>query len=354
MRTLILAGFLAATAFVRSDPAPGDPPAEPTGVASLRLQARAVLPMLGTRAARDFVSAADALPGVPTRTLYVDTKSRRWFTPDQRDALPEAERDALTRRDLDEDYYYTTRYGSPIAYARAIDLGASLPGPNPLAGGLGGLSVVDYGCGGVGPLRLLAHNGARAIGLDTDPSLRLLYAQPGDTGVVAPREGAPAGTPSGFITLLTGRFPVDPACTPADLRSLAPDGVDMFLSKNTLKNGYIHPAEPVDKRMLVDLGTTEDQFLRSIRDALKPGGLVVIYNICPAPAKPGAKYIPWADGRCPFTREQWTGAGFEVLKLDEHDDDAVRSMARALGWDKDGMDVENDLFAWWSAARRVD
>jgi hypothetical protein len=123
--------------------------------------------------------------------------------------------------------------------------------------------------------------------------------------------------------------------------------VDLFLSKNTLKNGYIHPAEKVDPRRLVHLGVSDSAFVAVLYSILKPGGRVMIYNLCPAPAPPGKPYIPWADGRCPFPAEMWQRAGFFVMFFDRDDSEAARRMGHALGWDRgeSPMDLEKDLFA---------
>jgi hypothetical protein len=108
----------------------------------------------------------------------------------------------------------------------------------------------------------------------------------------------------------------------------------------------------VDKRMLVDLGVPDDQYIAAMHSALKPGGLVMIYNLCPAPAPPDKPYIPWADGHCPFPKEQLEKAGLEVVAFDQVDDVPARDMAKALGWDRDGMKVETDLFCWYTVLRR--
>jgi len=131
-------------------------------------------------------------------------------------------------------------------------------------------------------------------------------------------------------------------------------GYDLFLSKNTLKKGYVHPDLPVEKRRLLNLEVDDATFVRAIRDALKPGGWVMIYNICPAPSKPGEPYKNWADGRCPFPRPLWEAAGFEVLAFDHDDTVAIRRIAHALDWDKGDspMDLDADLFAWYSLMRK--
>ena len=66
-------------------------------------------------------------------------------------------------------------------------------------------------------------------------------------------------------------------------------GYDLILSKNTLKNGYIHPERPVDRSWPED-STWESSdaacLLASLHSALEPGGRVLIYNICPAQSPP--------------------------------------------------------------------
>ena len=66
---------------------------------------------------------------------------------------------------------------------------------------------------------------------------------------------------------------------------------------------------------------------------LKPGGLFVIYNFCPPKAAMDKPYIPWAEGECPFTREELVNAGFEVLEYDVVDDKEARDLGHRLGWD---------------------
>jgi hypothetical protein len=191
----------------------------------------------------------------------------------------------------------------------------------------------------------LALLGADAVGVDVDPLLPALYSLPEDQGSVRGRDGKIAGG----VTLVDGRWPGDDKA-----RKAVGSGFDLILSKNTLKNGYVHPERPVDKRMLLDLGVSEEAFVKALYDSLKPGGHVMIYNISPAPAPPDKPYIPWADGRCPFPREMLIKAGFDVLKYDVDDSKAVREMARAFGWDKGegGMDLENDLFAHYTLLRQ--
>jgi hypothetical protein len=151
------------------------------------------------------------------------------------------------------------------------------------------------------------------------------------------------------VKLVHGRFPTDPKAVAA-----VGGGYDLFLSKNTLKRGYIHPAEKVDPRLLVDLGADDPAFLKAVASALKPGGWLVIYNLSPAPNAAGQPYRPMADGRCPFSAEDLAAAGFETLVRDGGDDEAARALGAALGWDKPpvNMKLEHDLFALVTVARK--
>jgi SAM-dependent methyltransferase len=249
--------------------------------------------------------------------------------------LSREERRALKPVPIDESFYYTTKYGSPLAYARPLDL-VGQSGLDDVSG----RKILDFGYGTVGHLRLLAGLGAEVTGVDVDPMLRALYGAPEDQGIVRNRRG-----PDGRLRLIDGRFPADPA-----IRTAVGGNYDLILSKNTLKNGYVHPERPVDPRRLLNLGIEDAGFVGTLFQALKPGGRVLIYNICPAPSPPGQPYKNWADGRCPFARELWESAGFRVVAFDRDDSEAIRKVAHALGWDQgeSPIDLKTDLFAQYS------
>jgi len=208
-----------------------------------------------------------------------------------------------------------------------------------------GLKLADFGFGTIGQLRALAATGASATGIEVDALLQALYSQPGDTGRVARCAAAGEGR-DGNVTLVFGRFPAEAATV-----ERVGAGYDVFVSKNTLKRGYIHPEQPVDPRRLVQLGVDDEAFVRAVFSLLKPGGFALIYNLCPAPAKEGEPYIPWADGRCPFARELCENAGFRVVEFDRDDTPAARAMGAALGWGAD-MDLEADLFGTYTLLQR--
>lgn len=310
----------------------------PQGLESLNLDARNVMPLVESSLARSYVQAVRDLPAIAPRRVYRDEATKTWLSSAAAGALSDEQRGKLTARDLDEQFYYHTKYGSPLAYARAIDLlaGAGLKDVQ-------GAKIVDFGCGGVAQLRLLASLGADVIGVDVDTMLPAFFDQPGDLGNIVGGAGR-----SGSVRLAIGSYPAD-----EKIKAEVGVGLDLFLSKNTLKNGYIHPAEKVDPRMLIHLGVDDAMFVQTLALALKPGGLVMIYNICPAPAAPGKPYLPYADGRCPFSKELWEASGFRVVAFDADDSQPVRKLARALRWDETAsMDLEADTFAWYSLFQR--
>jgi SAM-dependent methyltransferase len=315
----------------RSAALPNDAPSR---VTELQGEAKALAPLFKTPLVRDFLAAVPKLPSVQPRTVYRDSSRTHAWSAREAARLPDSVRTKLVPRTLDESFYYDTRYGSPLAYARALEV----LGEHGVKS-VKGKSVADFGCGMLGQLRLLAENGATAIGVDVDPLLPALYSEPGDQGAVGP----------GTVTLATGQWPATD-----EMRRAVGERLDLFISKNTLKNGYLHPAESVDPRLLVHLGVSDSGFVAELARSVKKGGRVLIYNLCPAPAPPGKPYIPWADGRCPFPREMWTAAGFHVLDFDRDDSPAARAMGHALGWDQgeNGMRLDTDLFATWSLFQR--
>jgi len=309
------------------------------GVARIRSDATALADRVTTDLAKEFLSATSTLPPVPKRTLYLETAKKTYVTEDEAARLDNQARNNLKSSSVDETFYYNTKYGSPLAYSRPLEL-LGRAGISDLAG----RKVLDFGYGGVAPLRLLAAMGANVAGVDVDPMLPALYSRSSDQGVVPGKH-----RPDGRITLIHGHYPSDTAT-----KAKVGDRHDVILAKNTLKRGYVHPERLAEKRRLIDLEMDDASFLRAIRDALKPGGWVLIYNLCPAPSRPGELYKPWADGRSPFSRSAWEQAGFRVEAFDKDDSPAARVMAHVLGWDRGekAMDLENDLFATYTLARK--
>lgn len=321
--------------FLLATVAASDPVSTPQPSA-LPAEARKLRPLAHSELGRAFLDAAESAPPYASRTVYRRGKAREWLGADAFGRLTAAERADWTAVTVDEVVYQGLFYGSPLAYLLPLErlAGAGF-------GGLRGKRVADFGHGGIGQLRLFAELGAEAVGIDVDPLQPILYAAPADQGSL--------GKAGGSVKLVHGRFPAD-----AKTVAAVGGGYDLFVSKNTLKRGYIHPAEKVDPRLLVDLGADDPTFLKAVANALKPGGWLVIYNLSPAPNVPGKPYRPMADGRCPFSVEDLTVAGFETLVRDDVDDKAARAVGTALGWDKPPgtMKFEDDLFARVTIARK--
>ncbi len=348
-RRIVAAASIAAFAFIcmeapgaeETKPAEEAKPVEETkppgevAIEELRAEAAGLRGFAKTPLAGSFLDAVALLSPIPTRTLLRDKEKTRYYTTSEADKLEAGARQALETTELDGAFYYTTRYGTPLAYVCPLErlAGAGLTD-------LAGKKVLDFGYGTIGHLKLMAALGADVTGVEVDPMLRVLYSQPGDQGPM-PRVKGSAGK-EGSVRLIHGQFPAE-----AGVVKEVGDGYDLFLSKNVLKNGYIHPAQSVDPRRLVHLGVDDAAFVKEVARILKPGGFAMIYNIHPPENPPGQPYIPWADGRCPFARGLWESAGLRVLAFDVDDSAAVRAMARALGWGKT-MDPEQDLFATYT------
>lgn len=314
--------------------------AAPTPVATLHAEAERVLALVECKGTKAFLAATSALPEVGERVVPYDAKTREALTQAELEKLPEAERARFQPSAFGGEFFYTTHSGSPLAYARALDVIGKLAG-TPETDALSSKRILDFGYGGIGHLRLLASLGCDAVGVDVDPLLHAYYRAE-DQGAIAP---ALAGGKPGKLTLVHGRFPAEER-----VRNEIGAGFDLVLSKNTLKKGYVRPAQKVDPRMLVDLGVPPEAFLPEVARVLKPGGLFVLYNICPGPRTD--RYVPWAYGESPFTKAEFASAGFELLAFDVDDTAAVHELAYALRWDEQGMTIEGDTFAWYTVARK--
>ncbi|HBS30075.1 MAG TPA: hypothetical protein DEB06_11660 [Phycisphaerales bacterium] len=337
------AALCAAAALVGAAAAQEAEKSEPTaltGSAKLREEAIKVGELFESALVTDFLMAAPTVSDVAVRKVFLDRPNRVWYTPEQAAALPEEMRKGLREIDAGTDFYLGTTYGSPLAFSRLLDLAGSC-GAQPQMTELRGKRVLDIGYGNIGHLRMMAARGAEAVGVDVDTLQPALYRKPSDQGVVNGLDGKPAGT----VTLVKGNWPSEP-----EAKEKVGTGFDIIASKNTLKRGYVHPWQPVDPKQLVHLNMSDAEYVKAVYAALKPGGLFVIYNICPPFAKGDEPYKPWADGRCPFDERLLRDAGFVVLAFDQEDHKASREMFVALGFAPTMEEAAASTFAWMTIA----
>lgn len=294
-------------------------------VAALNREAQGIQPMYRSRFAQDFLSAVPHLPGIVPRRVG-DRSVDEW------------------------GYYYGTRAvaspsDSPIVYAHLLEI-LSQDGAERSA--LIGRRILDLHARSIGAARILAGAGADAAAALSDPVQHALYTQPGDQGIV-PIYGRD----------VAGRVQVFLSGQPGDVSNVAAagGGYDMVLSRGVLLRGTIHPSEAADPKTQQALGMSDDDYLRRLLGLLKPGGKLLVYNLCPAPAPIGQPYNPYADCRSPFSQAQWQAAGFRVRDFDRSDTPSARSLGKALGWDRPDLgpraiDLENNLFALYTLVER--
>ena len=333
---------IASFAMSMQAPPAGAPLVTPGVVDQMRADAVALQEIATSDLAKQFLKGAVQLPPIEDRQLYFDPEAKVYLSPQQAAQLPPETQKTLKQGIMNERVFYYTKYDTPLAYVRAIELIGQAGIKN-----LQGAKVLDFGYGTIGHLRMMASQGGHVVGLDVDTMLAALYSQPGDTGEIKNEGGA-----SGSITLLHGRL------NEPQVKDQIGAGYDIIMSKNTLKRGYVHPPaeEQVDPRQLVDLGLDDGAFVKAWFDMLKPGGIVMIYNLSPkeADVASGERYLPWADGRCPFERDVLEKAGFEIVQYNADDSEMARKMAGILGWDKrtPPMDLENNLFGLYTILRK--
>jgi hypothetical protein len=322
-------------------------PSEKPAVAKMVEEAGALRPLVSSGLALELLGAVGELPEPPTRTVYRNREKGLAISEASWKVLPKAERAAFKPRVCSAEFFHASGYGSPLVYVRLLDLLGKQKGAEGMT--LWGMKVMDFGFGAIGHLRAMAAAGAEAHGVEVEPLLGALYGESGDTGTLD------AGK-KGKVGVHIGRWPAESAI----VKSVG-GGYDVITSKNTLKAGYIHPTPPagktVDPKQTIDLGVDDAAFLKAVHGALKPGGWLVIYNICPAqsPAEDLSKpYIPWADGKSPYSKEQYEAAGFEVVVLDEEDAAWAIDAFTALGYSQGATKAEmkSQYFCWWTIARK--
>jgi hypothetical protein len=311
-------------------PGPAATTTPSAALAQLRSDAATVAPFATQAASREFLQAVNTLPDQKPRQVFTHKGKRQSLSPDKLALLREADRVGFEPEQHDAAFFYSTYYGTPVAYVRALDLAGS----HGLAG-LNGKRVLDIGYGAIGAMRMMAGAGAEVSALDVDDLLPALYRERGDQGIVRGIDGR-----VGSLRLFDGVFAGDASLTKAIGRHF-----DLIVTKNTFKRGFMKPSGT--RKPLVDFGVSDAALLTALREALAPGGLLVIYNL--AGKFDAAR--PSTDGRSPFDRQQFEAAGFDVLTLDTSDDTAARAMGQALGWSAQMGDLTHNLFAHYTVLR---
>jgi hypothetical protein len=289
--------------------------------------------------AQSLLNGFGCLQAPQPMAIYYNKETRNALSEADAAKMTEAQLAGYTKKDIDDEFYYYTRYGTPVAFVRPVELlgQAGVKSTD-------GLKLVDFGFGSIGQLHALASVGADVTGVEVDPILPIIYAK--EIGKVT-RCAASGKGRDGSVSLAFGQFPKNP-----DVVKKVGKGYDVFISKNTLKRGYIHPEQEVDPRMLVHLDVDDETFVRAVYDALKPGGFFMIYNLHPAPADAGEKYIPWADGRSPFSTETFEKVGFKVLAFDVDDTESARVMGKTFGWGTD-EELQKTIFGMYTLVQKI-
>lgn len=275
-----------------------------SALVSVRHGSAALMPLMHTTLAREFLVACSSLPAPSSRVVLHDRAGKHFFSEREATTQPDSLASRLEPDTLDGRYFYQTRYGSILNYARVFEV-------------LGGAGIktfdhqrmLDFGYGRIGHLRAVASLGANAIGVDVDPLLRALYSEPGDQGEVRGKAGR-----VGRVSVVTGSFPGD-----STTRAVVGTNYDLVISKNTLKGGH-SPAERARQSRVIDLGVSDSTFVRAVVGCLKPGGLFLMYTISG----------PRGNPRCPFSEAMLREAGFEILAYDRDDSPGAQSMMVAL------------------------
>lgn len=235
-------------------------------------------------------------------------KPTTWYCTEDKDRCAPKPGEGLVAREVNDEFVYA-RITEPLGYTRVFELLSSL-GWQPK-----GKKVLDFGYGNLGQLLMLSSLGAKVHGVEVD---RLLVDGTKDI--------------SKSLVLHHGHFAGD-----EKLVKEIGTGFDLWISKNTLKRGYV---KPLEGKAVIELG---GDALKIIASEVKAGGYFVIYNLAPAQKKP---YLPMADGHSPFSKEELQTAGFEVISFDVDDSKLARELGNSLEWG------DEKLFATYTIARR--
>src|SRR5262245_46407423 len=153
--------------------------AEVSTIQEMRDQAHALRPLAPSALGMQFLAAVDALRSITPRTLLFNKQAKQWHTADEAATLSDEERSACREVTVDDKLYYFTKYGTPLADVRPLEILGQAGIEN-----FKDKKILDFGYGTIGHLRMMASRGADVFGLDVDPFLTALYREPTDIGVI--------------------------------------------------------------------------------------------------------------------------------------------------------------------------
>lgn len=279
---------------------------------------------------KNFLSAATSLKPIEERTIYFNRAQRKALTKEQFRDFTEDKQSEFVPMLVDNQLYYGY-YSTPLAWVRPLEILAE----NGIES-VDSKRILDFGFGNVGQLRMLASMGANVTGIEVANGVHeAMYSQESDQGVIAKLSSGGIEN-DGSLKLAFGRWPAE-----KEIVAEVGGNYDLIVSKNVLKLGYIHPQQEVSKRMLIDLGVTDERFLSELFKLLKPGGMLLVYNIHPMQSSDPKEYKPWAHGETPWEKDDVTKAGFEVVAWHVDDSTAIQSLGTRLGWRDSSMNEED-------------
>jgi hypothetical protein len=158
-------------------------------VEQMKTEAAAMGALVQSSLAKEFLGGFQCLPAVATpRVAYYNKDTRDAVTETAAKGMQEEQLAGYVKRDLDERYFYMTRYGTPVAFTRPMEILGRAGVKH-----VDGLKLVDFGFGSIGQLRAMAALGADAVGIEVDVLLKAMYSDAGDTGAIKRCEVAGRG-----------------------------------------------------------------------------------------------------------------------------------------------------------------
>ncbi len=136
--------------------------------------------------------------------------------------------------------------------------------------------------------------------------------------------------------MLYGYFPQDAA-----LVKKIGTGVDVFMSKNTLKRGYVHPDAETKAKPRIDLGMRDEDAVRMVFGLLKPGACSSSTTLARLQRRLGNRSYRGAMGAAPSPATRTSTPA--VLAYDVDDSKMGRAVAKTLEWGSDAETIHATL-----------